>query len=52
MKKWPYIPIRPENGGKIVSRSCKMNKHETCRQSLMAKNKWLICPNNTPRMVA
>ncbi len=31
-KMWPYIPIMPENGGKIWSCSCKINKHETCTQ--------------------
>ncbi len=31
-KMWLYIPIRLENGGKIWSGSCKINKHETSPQ--------------------
>ncbi len=51
-KRWPYIPIRPEKCRKIASCSCKINKHNTCKQCLLSINKCvLFCPNNIPRMV-
>ncbi len=53
-KRWSYILIRPRNGGKkgvihVKSIYIYMT-HE--HKVLMYINSCLICPNNTPRMVA